>query len=93
MLVNVGGEDAGVVAFDKATGKEAWKATRHGASYSSPVAATVDKTRHAIFFTREGLALLDPAKGRCGRRGAGGRATTPRSTPPCRCCWAATTCC
>jgi outer membrane protein assembly factor BamB len=63
VLVNVGAEDAGIVAFNKDTGKEAWKATKHGASYSSPIAATVDKTRHVIFFTSEGLALLDPARG------------------------------
>src|SRR5262249_62037701 len=53
----------GVVAVDQTPGKEVSKETKHGASYSSPIAATVDKTRHAIFFTREGLALLDPEKG------------------------------
>src|SRR5262249_23075297 len=63
LLVNVGGDGAGVVAFDKATGKEVWKATSQGASYSSPVAATIDGVRHAIFFTRQGLLSLDPTKG------------------------------
>jgi outer membrane protein assembly factor BamB len=64
LLVNVGGEGAGVVALDLETGKEAWKATEHGASYASPIAATVDGVRHALFFTREGLASIDPANGK-----------------------------
>lgn len=64
VLVNVGGDDkAGVVAFDLESGKEAWRATEHRASYSSPVVATAGGGRQAVFFTREGLALLDPAKG------------------------------
>ena len=40
VLVNVGGKNAGIVAFHTANGQEAWKATTDGASYSSPVAAT-----------------------------------------------------
>jgi outer membrane protein assembly factor BamB len=63
MLVNVGGKDAGIVAFDKASGKEVWKATGQGASYASPIAATLDGVRHVLFFTREGLASVDPANG------------------------------
>jgi outer membrane protein assembly factor BamB len=70
LLVNVGGRGAGVVAFDPATGKELWKSTDQGASYSSPVAATIDGVRHAIFFTREGVLSLDPETGavRFGKR-------------------------
>jgi outer membrane protein assembly factor BamB len=63
LLVNVGGKGAGIVAFDKETGKEVWKATDHEASYSSPVATTIDGQRHVFFFTREGLVSLDPATG------------------------------
>jgi outer membrane protein assembly factor BamB len=63
LLVNVGGKGAGIVALNKDTGKEAWKATDCGASYSSPVAATIDGVRHALFFTRQGLVSLDPATG------------------------------
>jgi outer membrane protein assembly factor BamB len=64
LLVNVGAKGAGVVAFNKDSGKEVWKATDHDASYSSPVAATIDGVRHAIFLTREGLLSLDPANGK-----------------------------
>jgi outer membrane protein assembly factor BamB len=64
LIINVGGKAAGIVALDKDTGKEVWRATDHEASYSSPVAATVGGTRYVFFFTREGLAALDPRDGR-----------------------------
>jgi outer membrane protein assembly factor BamB len=63
LFINVGGKDAGIVALDAGTGKELWKATRHEASYSSPVIATVAGTRHLVFLTREGIVSLDPATG------------------------------
>src|SRR5262249_46455602 len=64
VLVNVGGKGAGIVAFDKDSGKEVWKATDHDASYSSPAAATIDGVRHVFFLTREGIVGLDPATGK-----------------------------
>jgi outer membrane protein assembly factor BamB len=64
LLVNVGGKDAGIVAFDKDTGKEVWKATDDEASYSSPVAATIGGQRHVFFFTRTGLVDLNPKDGK-----------------------------
>ncbi len=65
LLVNVGGDNgAGIVALNLETGKEAWKATDHDASYASPIAATIDGVRHVFFFTREGLASIDPANGK-----------------------------
>jgi outer membrane protein assembly factor BamB len=63
LLVNVGAKKAGIVAFDKDTGKEVWRATDDGASYSSPVAATLGGKRTAAFFTRQGVVLLDPKTG------------------------------
>ncbi|HZT82920.1 MAG TPA: PQQ-binding-like beta-propeller repeat protein [Gemmataceae bacterium] len=64
LLVNVGGKGTGIVAFNKNTGKEAWRATDHEASYSSPTAATLGGVPRAVFFTREGIVLLDPATGK-----------------------------
>jgi outer membrane protein assembly factor BamB len=64
LIVNVGGEGAGVVAFDRENGKEVWKATSHEASYSSPIAATVDGVRHVFVFTRTGLVSVSPADGK-----------------------------
>jgi outer membrane protein assembly factor BamB len=63
VLVNVGGPKAGVVAFGLEDGKELWKATTDGASYSSPILATVGGAPRAIFFTRDGALVLDPATG------------------------------
>jgi outer membrane protein assembly factor BamB len=63
LLVNVGPSGGGVLAFHKETGKEAWKAKCESASYSSPVAATIDGTRHVFFFTMGGLVSLDPKTG------------------------------
>jgi outer membrane protein assembly factor BamB len=63
VLVNVGGKDAGIVAFALDSGKEIWKATSDGASYASPVLAAAGNVEHAAFFTRNGVVLLDPASG------------------------------
>lgn len=64
VVINVGGRGAGVVAFDVATGQEAWKATDDGAGYSSPIAATVNGVRSIYVLTREGLVALDPSTGK-----------------------------
>ncbi len=64
VIANVGGGDgAGIVAFDARTGEELWRATDHAASYASPIEARVDGRVVAVFFTREGLAVLDPTDG------------------------------
>jgi outer membrane protein assembly factor BamB len=64
VLVNVGGKQAGIVAFALDSGKELWRATGDGASYASPTLATIGAVTHAIFFTRNGPVLLDPATGK-----------------------------
>lgn len=63
VIANVGGKDAGIVAFEARTGRLLWKATTDGASYSSGVGATIGSERVAIFFTRNGIVVLDPATG------------------------------
>jgi outer membrane protein assembly factor BamB len=65
ILLNIGGPDgAGVVAFDKGSGRVAWKGTSDEAGYASPVAATIHDRRYAFFFTRAGLVAADPADGK-----------------------------
>jgi outer membrane protein assembly factor BamB len=64
VLMNVGGAGAGLAAFDASTGKTLWTIPDHEASYSSPAVATIQKTRHALFFTRTGLVDVDPAAGK-----------------------------
>jgi outer membrane protein assembly factor BamB len=65
IIVNVGGDasDAGIVAFAADTGRTVWRATRERASYSSPLAVSVEGTRHVIFVTRLNVVSLDPANG------------------------------
>jgi outer membrane protein assembly factor BamB len=64
VLANVGGQNAGIVAFDAKTGKPLWTATEDEASYSSAAGATIAGRRVAIFLTRAGLVGLDPATGK-----------------------------
>jgi outer membrane protein assembly factor BamB len=65
VLVNVGGSNgAGIVAFDRETGKVMWTATSDEASYSAPAAATIGGARHVLFLTRAGFVDLDPATGK-----------------------------
>ena len=65
VLLNIGGEaGAGIVALDKSSGKLLWKKLDDEASYSSPVMATLHGKRRAVFFTRTGLAVVDPANGK-----------------------------
>ena len=65
VIVNVGGRkgDAGIVAFDLATGETLWTATREGASYSAPVTVTVAGVEQVLMVTRLSCLLLDPADG------------------------------
>jgi len=66
VIVNVGGlkTSAGVVAFALDRGKVLWKVGHDDASYSSPVAVTVGKTRHLIVETRLTTYSLDPENGK-----------------------------
>lgn len=64
VIVNVGDPEAGIVAWNRTTGAEVWRATTQDASYASGVAATLSGKRRLVFFTREGLVGLDPANGK-----------------------------
>ena len=65
VLLNIGGEEgAGIVALDKDTGKLLWKSLDDEASYSSPVMASLHGKRRAVFFSRTGLAVVDPVNGK-----------------------------
>ena len=67
LITLLGGEpDAMVVAFDKATGAEAWRAidTNSEAGYSSPIVITAGGVRQLIVWHPAGVTSLDPATGR-----------------------------
>lgn len=63
LIVNVGGKGAGLVAFSIANGKTLWQGTDEGASYSSPMAVTIDGVRHVIFVTRLNAVSVNPDNG------------------------------
>jgi len=63
VIANIGGKNAGIVAFDARTGKVLWTATDDGASYSSGIGATIAGRHYALFLTRNRLVGLDPATG------------------------------
>jgi outer membrane protein assembly factor BamB len=63
VIANIGGKNAGIVAFDAKTGKVLWTATEDAASYSSGIGATIAGRRTAVFLTRHELVGLDPAAG------------------------------
>jgi len=64
VLMNIGGKGAGIVAFDAASGKVLWKAGNDEASYSSPIAASFNGKRYALFVTRKFFTVLDPGTGK-----------------------------
>ena len=73
LIVNVGAPGGpSVVGFDKATGREVWRAgTEWGASYASPVPAVVHGQRRVFVFAggeskppSGGLMSIDPSNGR-----------------------------
>lgn len=63
VLVNTGAKGASIIAFDKNTGKEAWKKLDDGASYSSPILYDQAGTQRVVFLTAKGLIALAPKDG------------------------------
>jgi len=65
LILNVGGaqKQAGIVAFSLKTGDTLWKSTPERASYSAPVAATIDGRRHIMFIARFNVVSVDPENG------------------------------
>ncbi len=61
---SIKGNGCGVVAFDKLTGKVAYKISDELASYAGPTLATINNRRYCFVFARGGLLAFDPASGR-----------------------------
>lgn len=64
LLVTVGAKEASLVAFDCESGKTIWNASNDAASYASPLVATINDRRLALFFARSGLHVVDPSDGK-----------------------------
>lgn len=63
LIVNVGGREAAVVAFDKTNGKEVWKSFDDRASYSSPVVGKIKGQPTILMITRLHFIGLSPENG------------------------------
>ncbi len=83
LLVNVGGADAGIVAFDLKDGSTIWQSVDERASYSSPVEFQFNDKRIAVVVTRLKLLGIDPVDGKVlfefqfGKRGPTVNAAVP----------------
>jgi outer membrane protein assembly factor BamB len=64
IIALVGGKDASIVAFDKKSGKAAWKATGFENSYSTPRVLDVDGEQQLVTFMAEHLVGVDPDDGK-----------------------------
>jgi outer membrane protein assembly factor BamB len=53
-----------VVAFDKNSGKEAWKALDDSFTYSSPIVLTAGGRKQLVVWTQEAVTSLDPNTGK-----------------------------
>ena len=64
VVVQIGGEpSACIVAFDKKTGKERWRALADEASYSAPILIKQAGKRVLVCWTGENVVGLNPASG------------------------------
>ena len=64
LLVDAGAGDGGsILAFDKRTGKLAWRAFDDRAGYAAPIAIEVGGVRQVLFFTAGHLVALAPGTG------------------------------
>lgn len=65
LLITVPGGDskATVVAFNKKSGKEQWRALNDSWTYSSPIIITAGGKRQLIVWTQNGVRSLDPTSG------------------------------
>ena len=89
VIVAIGGTPAaGVVALDRRTGKEVWKALAEAATWSSPVIISAGGTRQLIVWMRQSVTALNPTNGAVYWREPTVSGGTPGfaavSTPVCR---------
>jgi outer membrane protein assembly factor BamB len=64
VVVMVGGKGAGVVGFDKLTGKTLWQATDDTASYASPIVVGEKDKEELVFLTSSNVRALKASTGR-----------------------------
>ena len=63
VIVQVGGDDHAVVAYDPADGSIVWKSAPGGVSYAAATITQLAGRDHYIYFSPEGVNGLDPSTG------------------------------
>jgi outer membrane protein assembly factor BamB len=63
LIVQIGGEKACLVAFDKQTGEERWRALEDNASYSAPIVIEQAGRRVLVCWTGDNVVGMNPATG------------------------------
>jgi hypothetical protein len=64
VILQVGGENACIVALEKTTGSKRWKAMQDDASYSAPIIIEQAGRRVLVCWTGQHVAWLDPTTGK-----------------------------
>jgi outer membrane protein assembly factor BamB len=64
LIAQIGGEGACLVAFDKASGQERWRALDDRASYSAPILIEQAGKQVLVCWTGDNVVGLDPASGK-----------------------------
>ena len=65
LILHICGKPAAcVVAFDRNSGKEVWRALDDSFTYSSPIVLTAGGRKQLIVWTQEAVTSLDPATGK-----------------------------
>jgi outer membrane protein assembly factor BamB len=64
LILHIGGENACVVALDKVTGAEKWRALNDRASYSAPIIIEQAGKRVLVCWTGDSVSGLDPVTGK-----------------------------
>jgi len=63
VIVLVGGDQAGVIAFDPKTGEKAWEGPKTRVSFASPIVIEVGDQRQLLYFSHDALNALNPQTG------------------------------
>jgi outer membrane protein assembly factor BamB len=89
LILMLGGKKgAGIVALDRNTGREVWRALEETVTWSSPIVIDAGGVRQLIVWTQQSVSSLNPANGKLYWREAtstgGSPGTAGVSTPVCR---------
>ena len=64
VIVAGGGPNQTAIAFNKKTGKVAWKALTDDILHATPTLAEIDGVKQVIFFLKSGLVAVEPTNGK-----------------------------